>query len=264
MRQKMHIITLLTDFGNKDNFVGVMKGVILKINPQAKIIDLSHNVASQNILEAAFLLQNSFKYFPKNTIHLAVVDPGVGSKRRKLLVKTKDYYFVAPDNGVLSPLLKKEGAREIIEITNDRYFLKPVSCTFHGRDIFAPVAAHLSLGERISVFGKSTETIKHLAFPLARRLKNKLKGEVIYVDRFGNLVTNITSKDFVHFIKEGRFKIRIANYQINKISRSYEEGGGLMPQAIFDSFDNLEIFLRQANAKERLSLDAGMTVEVLK
>jgi len=260
----MRFISLLTDFGNKDNFVGVIKGVILKINPQAKIIDLSHNVTPQNIFEAAFLLKSSFKYFPKDTIHLVVVDPGVGSKRRKLLVKTKDYYFVAPDNGVLSPALKGGGPKKIVEITNDRYFLKPVSDTFHGRDVFAPVAAHLSLGKRIGALGRRIETIKHLALPLTRRLKNKLIGKIVYVDHFGNLVTNITRADFADFIKDRGFKIHIANYQINKISRSYEEGEKGRPSAIFDSFDNLEIFLGQASAKERLFPDTDISVEVLK
>ncbi len=258
----MHIISLLTDFGNKDNFAGVMKAAILKINPQAKIVDLSHNVSPQNIFEAAFLLKGSFKYFPKDTVHLVVVDPGVGSKRRKLLVKTKDYYFVAPDNGVLSLALKGEDTKEIIEITNDRYFLKPVSDTFHGRDIFAPVAAYLSLGRRIEDFGKKIKTIKHLSFSHPKRLKNKLIGEIIYVDHFGNLITNITKADFVDFIKDSGFEIRIANYSINKINRSYEEAKKDSPQAIFNSFANLEIFLTEASAKERLILDKGTLIEV--
>jgi len=260
----MSVISLLTDFGDKDNFVGVMKGVILKINPRLKIIDLCHNVKPQDILQAAFLLKNSFKYFPKGTVHLVVVDPGVGTKRRKILVKTKDYYFVAPDNGVLDLSLQGENIEKIIEITNDKYFLKPVSNTFHGRDVFAPVAAYLSLGKRIDDFGKRIKGIKHLNLPVPKRVKNILLGEVIYIDHFGNLITNITKDGFKDFLKDSNFKIYIAGRLITKISHSYQEAKKNKPLAIWNSFGNLEISVAGACAKECLSADLKTPIKIIK
>lgn len=258
----MPIISLLTDFGKEDNFVGVMKAVILNINPRAKIIDLCHQVIPQNIPQAAFLLQNSFKYFPKGTVHVVVVDPGVGSSRRKILVKTENYYFVGPDNGVLSLSLRGEKVRRIINLTNDKYFLKPVSDTFHGRDVFAPVAAHLSLGRAIDDFGKRIKDIKRFSLPEPKRSKNKLQGEVIYIDHFGNLITNITKEAFIDFVKHRGFKIHIAGQEINKISRSYQAGKKGWPLAIFDSFGNLEIAVAQDSAEKVLSIGQGAVIQI--
>jgi S-adenosylmethionine hydrolase len=260
----MNIISLLTDFGEQDNFVGVMKGVILKINPQAKIIDLCHNVKPQDINEAAFLLLNSYKYFPKDTVHLVVVDPGVGSKRKRLLVKTKDYLFVGPDNGVLSLALKGEVIQGIVQITNEDFFLKPVSDTFHGRDIFSPVVAYLSLGRRIDDFGKRIKTIKQLSVPEPRKLKNKLIGKVIYIDHFGNLVTNISRQDFIGWIKDSHFKICIASEVIKKISHSYQEGKKFKPLAIFNSFGNLEISVKEDSAQRFFSVNKRMAIKIIK
>lgn len=260
----MNTISLLTDFGDKDNFVGVMKAVILNINPAARIIDLCHNIEAQDILEAAFILKSSFKYFPKGTVHLVVVDPGVGSKRRRIMVKTRDYYFVAPDNGLLCPSLKVQKVEGIIEITKDKYFLKPVSDTFQGRDIFAAVAAWLSQGEAIDNFGKRIKDIEHLSLPGSKRLRNRLAGEVIYVDRFGNLITSILRQDFEEFVKGSDFKICIQGEIINKISRSYQEVKKNHPLAIFGSFGNLEISVSQGNAREYLSADKGTAIQIIK
>lgn len=260
----MQCISLLTDFGLQDNFVGVMKAVILKINPRVEIVDLCHQVKPQDIFEAAFLLKGSFRYFPKGTVHLVVVDPGVGSKRKKIVVKTRDYYFVAPDNGVLCPALADEQIQKIIEITNEKYFLKPLSHTFHGRDIFAPVASHLSLGKRIEVFGKRLNSIRQLDLPTARRMKDKLTGEVIYIDRFGNLITNINEDEFRDFVANSNFKIYIAGKELNKISRSYQEAEKNRPLAIFGSFGNLEISVREANARQFLSADKGTPIQIVK
>jgi len=196
----MSVISLITDFGQKDNFVGVMKSVILSINPTAKIVDVCHEVKPHDILTGAFLLKSSFKYFPKGSLHLVVVDPGVGSERKKLLVKTKDYYFVAPDNGVLSLALKGQAPSKIIEITNKKYFLKPASDTFHGRDIFAPVAAYLSEGKNLSTFGKRIKSIKELRLSQPQITSKALAGEIIYIDRFGNLVSNIDKEMLDNFI----------------------------------------------------------------
>lgn len=260
----MGVISLLTDFGNKDNFVGVMKAVILSINPRAQIIDICHNVNPQDILEAGLLLKSSFKYFPRNTVHLVVVDPGVGSKRRPILVRTKDYYFVGPDNGVLNLALKDEVIEAIFELTEDKYFLKPISDTFHGRDIFAPVAAHLSLEKKIEDFGKRIKSIEQLDLPEPKQLKNKLVGQIIYIDRFGNLITNITKDNFEHFVKGHNFKICIADKMITRISHSYLEVKRNQTLAIFGSFGNLEISVAQANAKEYLLVDKATPVEIIK
>jgi S-adenosyl-L-methionine hydrolase (adenosine-forming) len=256
----MNVISLITDFGQNDNFVGVIKGVILSINPNAKIVDICHEVKPHDILTGAFLLKSSFKYFPKGSLHLVVVDPGVGSERKKLLVKTKDYFFVAPDNGVLSPALKDQVSSKIIEITNKNYFLKPTSDTFHGRDIFAPTAAYLSKGEDFSKFGKRIKSIKELRLPQVQMAAERLIGEVIYIDRFGNLVSNIGKEILGRFIKNKKFKIFIKNKTIDKLSHSYTEGTYLKPLALIDSFNYLEIALNRGSACNYLKAKKGTEV----
>ncbi len=258
----MKLISLLTDFGDKDNFVGMMKAVILKINPQAKIVDLCHQIKPQGLEEAAFLLAHSFRYFPEGTIHLVVVDPGVGTKRKKILVKTKNYYFVAPDNGVLSATLKLEKPQKIIEITKEKYFLKPVSNTFHGRDIFAPAAAYLSLEEKPESFGKKISKIKELNLPKPHKSKNALSGQIIYIDRFGNLITNIKKASFNRLAKKSFFKIYCGSAVITKISRGYVGGKATAPKALFNSFGNLEIAAPNNSAQKTLSLNRGDTIRV--
>lgn len=260
----MSIISLITDFGLKDNFVGVMKAVILGINPRAWIVDICHEIKPQGILEAAFLLRSSFKFFPSGTVHLVVIDPGVGSKRKKILVKTKNHFFIAPDNGVLSLALEDEPAINIIEITNDKYFLKPVSGTFHGRDIFAPVAAYVSKGEDIKKFGKSINSIKALELPQVKVDKQELIGEIIYIDKFGNLVSNIDKATLKNFIGNKKFKFHIKNKIINKLSQSYSEGFPQEPIALIDSFDYLEIAINSGSAKNYLGVDKGTKIKVIK
>lgn len=272
----MNVISLITDFGQKDNFVGVIKGVILSINPRAKIVDICHEVKPHDILTGAFLLKNSFKYFPKGSLHLVVVDPGVGSERKKLLVKTRDYFFIAPDNGVLSPALKDEASLKIIEITNKRYFLKPVSNTFHGRDIFAPIAAYLSKGEDFSKFGKRIKSIKELRLPQVKITFKGIIGEIIYIDCFGNLVSNIDKEMLDNFIsatkhgrsanlfggKDKKFKISIKDKIIEKLFSSYAEGVYLKPLALIDSFNYLEIALNRGSACDYLKAKKGTKVIV--
>jgi S-adenosylmethionine hydrolase len=244
------IISLLTDFGLEDNYVGVMKAVILRINPSAQILDLTHNVKRHNIIEAAFLLKGSFKYFPEGTIFLVVVDPGVGSKRKAIIVKTKDYTFIAPDNGVLSPTLKETSVNRIIEITNKRYFLKPVSDTFHGRDIFSPIAAFLSKGIPLESFGREIREFKDLEIPEVKIKDNKLLGEIIYIDGFGNLISNIQRDIFYDFLGNKKFRIHFKGEVFKKINRSYAEMVEGKPLVIFGSFDSLEISVNRGNAKD--------------
>jgi len=259
----MGVIGLLTDFGLSDNFVGVMKGVIYRINPQARIVDLCHEIESHNIRDAAFLLKSSYPYFPEGTVFLVVVDPGVGSKRKSVIVQTGKFIFVAPDNGVLS-FLREKDIKRIIQITNENYFLKPVSGTFHGRDIFAPVAAHLSRGEKVEKFGTAIKGIKKLKFPSPQVKKNRLMGEVMYVDRFGNLITNISQDAFMRFIAGKKFQIVVRKTKIAKISSFYQEGKEGLPIAIFDSFRNLEISLYRDDASRLLNLHKGSKIYVEK
>ncbi len=259
----MGVIVLLTDFGLNDNFVGVMKGVIYGINPEVRIVDLCHQIESHNIQEAAFLLRGSYSYFPEGTVFLIVVDPGVGTERKSIIVETGKYLFVAPDNGVLSFLVERD-IKRIIQITNKKYFVKPVSHTFHGRDIFAPVAAHLSKGEKIENFGSQISDIKKIKLPEPQAEKNRLSGEVIYVDHFGNLITNINKDTFLRFVRDKKFQIVIGKAKISKISSSYEEGKKGLPIAIFGSFDSLEISLCRNNASRGLDLNKGTKIYIEK
>ena len=257
------IITLLTDFGLRDNFVGVVKGVILGINPQARIVDISHGITPGDILQAAFLLESSYRYFPYGTIHLIIVDPGVGSGRKAIIVKTKNYYFVGPDNGVLAPSLEaEEKVIKIISITNQRFYLKPTSSTFHGRDIFAPVAAYLSCGRNISEFGVSQKDYRHLEFPRPVIGKKTLLGRIIYIDRFGNLVTNIPQDVFRRFVGKASFHIHLKNKIISQISKSYLDADKNKPLAIFGSSGNLEISISCGNAKNYFAARRGVKVWV--
>jgi S-adenosylmethionine hydrolase len=187
------IVALLTDFGQRDPFVGTMKGVMLGINPDLQLIDISHEITPQRIREAAIVLAASYAYFPLHTIFLVVVDPGVGGARRPLVVETAAHLFVAPDNGVLGPALDQAKVRRVIHATETRYFRQPISRTFHGRDVFAPIAAWLSYGVQAQAMGATIDDYQHLEIPRpAMGAAGELVGEVIYQDRFGNLITNVT------------------------------------------------------------------------
>lgn len=258
----MNLISLITDFGLSDNFVGVMKAAILKINPKARVVDICHQVRAQDIRQAAFLLSSSFRFFPRGTVHLAVVDPGVGSRRRKIIVRTKDYYFVAPDNGLLAFALKDEPPKKIIEITNEKYFLKPVSCTFHGRDIFAPVSAYLSKGESAGEFGRAVKSFRALELPAVKINSRELTGEIIYIDNFGNLVSNIDRSALESFIRNKRFSIRLKNNTLRRLSRAYMEGAALQPLALIGSFGCLEIAVNAGSARDYLKADKGDKIKV--
>jgi len=253
------VITLITDFGLQDGYVGVMKGVITKINPSVKIIDISNNIESQDIFQAAYVLYSSYAYFPKRTIHVVVVDPGVGSKRRVLCLKTKDYLFIAPDNGVLSFIAAREESPSIREITNKKLFLSEISDTFHGRDIFAPTAAHLSKGFSYKDLGKRVSKINEIDLPKPIRSPGGvLKGEIIYVDGFGNLITNI-NRDMVDRLREKSedLAIVVGRRKLNKISNSYADVGVGDVVAIFGSSGYLEISVNHGSARDVLNLKKG-------
>ena len=251
------MITLLTDFGTSDPFVGVMKGVILEINPQAQIVDLTHDVDPQDIPEAAFLLKTSYRYFPAGTIHLVVVDPGVGTERRAIALRTNQHRFVAPDNGVLSYVLSQETVEQAVALTNEEYFLPQVSRTFHGRDIFAPVAAHLSLGVSLEDLGEPISDLTQIPLPHPTIKPDTIEAQVIHIDRFGNLITNLAEKQFDEWLSTGareQIEIETGEQTLRGISQSYADmpEGSLL--AIFGSSGHLEISANQASASQLLGL----------
>jgi len=252
-------ITLITDFGTQDGYVGVMKGIIAGINPSANIIDISNTIEAQNIFQAAYVLNSSYKYFPKGTIHIVIVDPGVGSERKILCLKTADYFFLAPDNGVLSFIAAIEKSHSVLEVTNKEFFLPEISNTFHGRDIFAPVAAHLSKGINHKKLGNTIEEIQKIDLPKPiRSTDGVLTGEVIYVDSFGNLITNITGKIINRIkVKSRKLAIVAGEKKIHKLSNSYTDVKDKEVLAIIGSTGFLEISVNQGSAKDVLHLKKG-------
>ena len=195
----MSLITLTTDFGSEDWFVGVMKGVILGIAPRAAIVDITHGISPGDVFAGAFALAASCRCFPRKTVHVAVIDPGVGGGRQAIVVQTRDYYFVGPDNGVLSLALEQESIRSIRRLQNRRFFRPDISNTFHGRDIFAPVAAHLSKGVAVAALGPELNDCVRLSLHPPAFKRGRLFGEVVYVDRFGNAITNVREADLTPF-----------------------------------------------------------------
>ena len=256
------IITLTTDFGMRDSFVGVMKGVILSINPRARIIDISHEIPQGDIATASFVLHGAFRYFPKETIHTIVVDPGVGSERRPVAVEAGHYFFVAPDNGVLSYILDKAKKINMIHLTNVKYFLNHISNTFHGRDVFAPVAAHLSTGIAIEKMGESISDYHKYAFKGPKKTRISIEGEITYVDHFGNLISNIAEKTIKDMLAMGKLCIRIGEHSIYELSKSYSDTDQGHLVALINSFGLLEIAIREENAAQQLHLNKGAKVIV--
>ncbi len=262
---KRRIITLLTDFGLQDPYVSVMKGVILTICPTAEIVDISHQIGKFNIREAAFKLAFTAKYFEPNTIHLVVVDPGVGSSRKSLIISTENYFFIGPDNGVLSLAAEKDGIKRIIEITNEDLFLKPVSNTFHGRDIFAPVAAHVANHIPLNKIGSDRNEMIKLSLTKAAMISNEIFGEVLYTDGFGNIVTNINSDLLKKLNISHKTKMEIeikAKLENIILCNSYNEvkKGELL--GIIGSSGNLEISANQKSAANLLNAEINDKIRV--
>ena len=251
------IITLLTDFGTKDHYVASMKGVILRINPQCTLIDITHHVSPQDIREGAFLLASASPYFPKGTIHVSVVDPGVGGPREPILVKTTNYFFIGPDNGLLTLAAQKDGIKHIVVLTNKKYFPPEVSATFHGRDIFAPVAGYLSLGVNPKVFGEKTHYLVELDSGQPEFKRDQFIGEIIHIDNFGNLVSNIDQKAFSRFTKNRTFLIKAGKRIIKGLKRGYWEAKDGELIAILDSSGFLEIAVREGSAQKVLKVKRG-------
>ena len=261
----MSIITLLTDFGVADEYVGVMKGVILTVNPSANIVDISHHISPQNILQAAYMLKSASPFFPEGTIHVVVVDPGVGSNRAIVAAKIKGHIFLAPDNGVLTAVLKDEPA-DVVRVENTRYFLENVSRTFHGRDIFAPVAGHLSIGIDLELLGASLDPnllVKQALQPLHITPQKELIGTIIAIDRFGNLITNIDMDSITSMgvdINDPEIKIRVGDTVIAGISSSYGSVADGEPLGIFSSRGYLEVAVNSGDAARQLKAGIGEKV----
>ncbi len=255
------MITLTTDFGLKDPWVGSMKGVILSINPEARVVDITHLVSAHNMVEAAFIIASSVRFFPQGTVHLAVVDPGVGGRRRPIVVETEDYLFVGPDNGIFTEALKREKVKRAIHITGREYMLPSVSHTFHGRDIFAPVAAHLSGGVEPQRLGPVLDTLERLTLPAPSVAGDIVEGEVIYVDSFGNLVTNIDDA-LLRRPASHNLKVEIRGVTIEGLAESYEEGSDGGPVAILGSTGYLEIAFYRERADATLGACPGERVAV--
>jgi hypothetical protein len=255
------VITLTTDFGFQDPFVGIIKGVIAAINPQAQVIDLTHGVPPQNVMAGALVLQHSVRYFAAGTIHVVVVDPGVGSARKPILIEYADACLIGPDNGVLSLALESKPPDRIIELTNTDFHLQHISKTFHGRDIFAPVAAHLSLGVPPSEFGKPLDTLVNLSMPQIVRGENRLDGEIIYADSFGNLFTNIRERDLTGLPKEG-LQVGLAGLQLGGLVTSYADASAGEFACLFNSWGLLELSINRGNVRQRTGAKIGDKVKV--
>ncbi len=250
------IITLLTDFGLHDAFVGVMKGVMLAISPNSRLIDVTHNVPNQNIEIASFVLKSAWQYFPPGTVHMVVVDPGVGSGRRAIAAQSNGHTFVAPDNGVLSPIL--DGAT-VRSLDNDAYFLDVVSRTFHGRDVFAPVSAHLSRGVDFESLGERVSDPVWIPHAKPVDSGNQIFGEILYIDKFGNAMTNIPATMLNDAVEFGTKDV-----SVEKLSESYADGLPGQLIAIINSAGLLEFAVNGGDAAALFSLGIGHPAHVRK
>ncbi|MFH1242119.1 MAG: SAM-dependent chlorinase/fluorinase [Pseudomonadota bacterium] len=249
------IITLTTDFGLRDPYVGIMKGVILSINPEARVIDISHQVTAGNAFQASGLIQEAYPFFPRGTVHVAVVDPGVGGERRPILLDTGEYLFVGPDNGLFWPIIERLTDATVIHLRNEKYFLPKISRTFHGRDIFAPVAAHLSRGVDTREMGTEIRDPVQPQLPRPIRKGDLLSGQVVRVDHFGNLITNIHRRELEEFLGNETPVIQVGNQTIEGIQKTYNEAGPGEALALIGSSEYLEIAVNLGRACDRLILD---------
>ncbi len=258
------IVTLTTDFGLNDHFVGTMKGVILSINPEARIVDICNAVQSFDILDGALTITQAYSYFPRDTVHMVIVDPGVGTARRPIVATTNSHIFVGPDNGVLSLIYDRAERLSVREISAEHYFLQPVSQTFHGRDIFAAIAGHLSKGVDASKFGEEITDYVRFAAPRPKASGDAMKGIVIKVDKFGNLITNLTPADLPQLFQTDTplFRITVGKQEITRMQTAYAEGAPGEVFAILGSMGFLEIAANRAPAAQLVGASKGSEVGV--
>jgi S-adenosyl-L-methionine hydrolase (adenosine-forming) len=256
------LITLTTDFGVKEPYAGVIKGVIYSANPVARIVDITHEIPAHNIVNAAFTLSWSCDFFPIGTVHIAVVDPEVGGKRLNIAVKTDHYFFVGPDNGTFSLVLSREKNVEIREIKNPAYMLDKVSRTFHGRDVYAPCAGRLSASGNFSDVGPVVTQLCKLVYPKVKQDGNILSGEIVSVDTFGNLITNISRQSLQSFIGKRKFEIYFGGERFYEIKDYYSEVLKGTPLVLYGSSGYLEISMNEGNAASYFMTSTGSTVTV--
>lgn len=256
-------IVLLTDFGTRDAYVGILKGVISQIAPQVPVIDLNHEIPSFDVDAAAFMLYQSYSYFPEGSIFVTVVDPGVGGECRRVLVKTENYFFVGPDNGYLSLVLMQEKMQHAIHLTHEAYFLNTVSSTFHGRDIFAPIAAQLAEGVDFQDMGMEIYDLKHSEHLMPRKTKGKIEGKILSIDKFGNAITNF-SRDFIRSqIPNLKFSLKVGTKKLTNLKSHYAEGKDKIPFLLFGSSGFLELCVNQGSAEKILRFKKGQKVSIL-
>src|SRR5580698_6813630 len=254
-------ITLTTDFGTSDHFVGTMKGVILGISPRAQIVDITHEIAPQDVNEAAFVIAQAWRYFPKGSIHVVVVDPGVGSARRPVLCEAEGHFFIAPDNGILS-MIYDSARHKVRVLSNEKLFLKNVSKTFHGRDVFAPAAAHLAKGIAPAKFGKPIhDAVRNFLLKPARLSRHDWSGVVLKVDRFGNLITNFHVDEFPE-IRQHPIELRAGLEKITRLASTYAETAIGELFAIVGSSGFIEVVVNQGSAARSLGVAARSPLEL--
>lgn len=260
------LITLTTDFGLSEHYVGVMKGVIYNIHPAALIVDITHGVQSFDVLDGAIAIAQAYSYFPKDTIHVVVVDPGVGSARRPILATAGKYVFLAPDNGVLSLVFQREEGVTVRHITAEHYFNSPVSNTFHGRDVFAPLAAYLSRGVDMTKLGEEITDYLRFAAPRPKAAApNAWKAVVLKTDKFGNLITNITPQDIPQLFDRSirSFKLTVGKAEVSKLCTSYSDGAQGELFAVLGSTGFLEISANKGAASRLAGADKGSEVNLV-
>jgi len=264
----MSIITLTTDFGTDDEYAGIMKGAILSLNPSAVIVDITHHIDPQDLVRAAYTIYSSYRYFPQGTVHVVVVDPTVGSDRKIIAFKKTDHIFLAPDNGVLTLLINEGNIDSITRIDNTSYFLKPVSRTFHGRDIFAPVSAHLSMGVPIKKLGPPVAQNKLICLSILEPYfsdNGELVGSIISIDHFGNLITNINLDNLEkidHTVSDKKLCINVGRDKITGLSQNYSTAMTGHPLAIIGSRGYLEISVNGGNAANHFMAEKGDVVRI--
>lgn len=259
------IITLTTDYGTNDHLVAVLKGVILRINPEVAIVDITHAVTPFDLLDGALAIASAYAYFPPRTIHVVVVDPGVGTERRPILVSGQNQYFIAPDNGVLSGVFEKEQNFVVRHLTSEHYFLQPVSKTFHGRDIFAPVAAWLSKNWQPASMGEDITDFKRFALPKPKEADGTLKGVILKVDSFGNLMTNFRAEDLpAGALEKGEVKLQLNAHTVTRLVPTFASGNPGEAVAFVGSSGYLEIAVNKGSASKTLGIGRGVAVVLTK
>ena len=258
------VIALLSDFGTRDHYAGTMKGVILNICPDATLVDITHEVPAHDVLDGALQLAAAAKYFPAGTIFLAVVDPGVGSARRGIAAEAGDYRFVAPDNGVLTSVLREWAPKKVVELTERRYARPTVSRTVEGRDRFAPAAGWLAKGIQLTALGRPAPDYHKLDIPLPQSDDSRIAGLVLRVDRFGNLVTNIDRRTFEAAARSGKMEVAAGGQTVGRLVATYADIQPGEICALFGSTDHLELAANSESAAERLQLARGAAIEVRK